>query len=423
MKTTALYLVAMLFIPMIYSVRISADRFTEIQTQIKEFCNSITLEGREANTRFEEEQKWCNAKIKEAEELVEKRKKEVTAIENQKKGLEDKINDNEKAIKHYNDKIAENNRTMEQFKKERCDANFNFISLLREHYDAEELLKALKKDLDDYLDKKIANPEDASAKLPAAFLERVSSISHMIPAASQTNLLQLVQATDNKYVQAADVSGNLAANAANRYEARDVTNNTLHVDNTQGELKALEHIKSINPREYFIKLKAKIDNIIDGLIAHMEKSKNDLSEKEMKANQDYAKFMIALEKENVELARLVRELVAENVTLNEQLKKTVETLEEFRKLLKAAEDNLAALRQMCKEKEEYHAKEEARRAKETTQCGEAEKIFNDIIGTDEELKKLINSGVDLKKSDIVEKKSGFEDMRKANKADDVKIVF
>jgi Fe2+ transport system protein B len=91
----------MLFIPMIYSVRISADRFTEIQNQIREFCNSITLEGKEANARYEEEKKWCAVKIREADELVEKRKKEVTAIENQKKGLEDKINDNEKAIKHY----------------------------------------------------------------------------------------------------------------------------------------------------------------------------------------------------------------------------------------------------------------------------------------------------------------------------------
>jgi len=421
MKTTALYLVAMLFIPMIYSVRISADRFTEIQNQIKEFCGSITQEGVEANARYEVEKKWCNAKIKEAEELVEKRKKEVTAIENQKKALEDKIHDNEKAINHNNQKIAENNRTMEQFKKERCDANFNFISLLREHFDAEELLKALKKDLDDFLDKKIANPEDALAKLPTSFLERVSAISHMIPAASQSNLIQLVEAA-TPYAQAGDVSGNLAASNANKYDAREI-NNTLHVDNTKEELKALEHIKSINPKEYFTKLKVKIDNIIDGLIIHMENSKRDLSEKEMKANQDYAKFMIALDKENIELARLVRELIAENVTLNEQLKKTVETLEEFRKLLKAAEDNLAALRQMCKEKDEYHERETGRRAKETGQCDEATKIFNDIVGTDEELKKLINNEADLKKSDIIEKKSGFEDQRKANKADDVKIVF
>ncbi len=421
MKTTALYLVAMLFIPMIFSVRISADRFSEIQNKIKEFCGSITQEGVEANARYEIEAKWCTAKIKEAEELVEKRKKEVTAIENQKKGLENKIADNEKAINHYNRKIAENNRTMDQFKRERCDANFNFISLLRELYDAEELLKALKKDLDDFLDKKIANPNDASAKLPSAFLEKVSSISHMIPAAAQTNLVQLVQAA-KPYAQAADVSGTVKAGVDNRFNARDI-NNTLHVDNTQAELKALEHIKSINPKEYFTKLKVKIDNIIDGLLTHMDNSKRDISEKEMKANQDYAKFMIALDKENQELARLVRELIAENVSLNEQLKKTIETLEEFRKLLKAAEDNLAALRQMCKEKDEYHARETSRRTKETGQCEEAIKIFNDIIGTDEELKKLINKDVDLKKSDIVEKKSGFEDQRNKNKAADIKVVF
>lgn len=406
MKTTALYLVAMLFIPMIYSVRISADRFTEIQNQIKDFCGSITSEGVEASARYEVEKKWCNAKIAEAEQLVEKRKKEVTALENQKKGLENKIADNERAIKHYNDKIAENNRTMDQFKRERCDANFNFISLLREHYDAEELLKALKIDLDTFLDKKIANPNDASAKLPSSFLERISSISHMIPSNSQNSLVQLVQAA-SPYAQAADVSANLAANAANRYNARTI-NDTLHVDNTKGELQALEHVKSVNPKQYFTLLRAKIDNIIDGLISHMEVSRKDLSDKEMEANKDYARFMIALDKENVELAALVRGLVAENVNLNEQLKKTVETLEEFRRLLKAAEDNLAALRQMCREKDEYHARENARRATETGQCDEALKIFNDVVGTDQELKKLINNEADLKKSDIVEKRSGFE---------------
>jgi len=143
----------------------------------------------------------------------------------------------------------------------------------------------------------------------------------------------------------------------------------------------------------------------------------------MLANQDYAKFMIALEKENKELAIIIAGLQAENAALKEELRKTIEALEEFKKLLKAAEDNLAYLRQICKEKDDYNTAENNRRAKETTQCQEARKIFDDIIGTDVELKKLINNESDLTKSNIVENKKAYEDKRANNKAADVKIVF
>merc|ERR1719305_2235782 len=108
---------------MIFSVRISADKFTEIQNEIKDFCNSISEE--------QKEQEWCRVQIKAAEELVAKRKKEVKALEEQVKALEDKIADNKKAIKQYSDKIAENNKNMAEYKKQRCDANFNYITLRR----------------------------------------------------------------------------------------------------------------------------------------------------------------------------------------------------------------------------------------------------------------------------------------------------
>ncbi len=419
MKTTALYFVTMLFLPVIFSVRISADRFSEIKTEIANFCNSIEVERAEANSRYLVEKEWCNQKIREAEELIVKRKKEIEAIEAQKKGLEDKIDDNKKAIAHYQDKYQQNNSTMARFKIERCDANFNFIVLLREHYDAEELLRQLKADLDKYLDAKIADPLSGE-KLPTSFIERVSSIGHLLPADQQTAFVQMVQAAG--YVQAGDVTGVVNDSLNNRYDARTVED-TLHVDNTRQELQALEHVKVINPVEYFTKLKAKIDNIIDGLISHLVSSREDISMKEMKSNEDYAAFMIALDKENAELLKMIAQLEAENVELDAQLTKTVVTLEEFRVLLKAAEDNLAYLKAICEEKEQYHAREEERRNREKGQCDEAAKIFEEIVGSDEELKKLLNGEGDLKKSDILEKRATFEQKSTDNKAADIKIVF
>ncbi len=422
MKTTTLFLITILYVtPMLLSVRISKDRFSEIQDQIKSFCDTITTEGFEANERYQVEKRWCEEKIQEAEELVAKRTKEVEALEEQKKGLEDKIDDNMKAIQHYQDKYNQNLETMARFKLERCDANFNFIKLLREHYDSEELLKQLRLDLDTYLDRKIQNPEDASAVLPSEFIEKVSSIAHMLPAHHQTSLVQILQSLDG-YVQAGDVQPVVNDSIANRYDAR-VLNDTLHVDNTREELKALEHVKVINPQEYFMKLKAKIDNIIDGMLEHLSASKLDLSNKEMSANSDYAKFMIALDKENTELLAMIKRLEDENDVLNEELRKTNETLEEFRTLLQAAIDNLNYLRQICQEKEEYHTSEELRRSKETSKCEEAGKLFETIVGADSELKELINQNVDLTKSETLENASTYEAKRTDNKAEDIKIVF
>merc|ERR1712037_441287 len=334
--------------PMIFSVRISADKFTEIQNEIKDFCNSISEEQKEADARFQKEQEWCRVQIKAAEELVAKRKKEVKALEEQVKALEDKIADNKKAIKQYSDKIAENNKNMAEYKKQRCDANFNYITLLREHYDSEDMLKQLKKDLDVFLDKKIAHPNDESIKLPTSFIQRVSAFGHLIPSAHQTNLIETMQAAD-KYVKAGNMNPHLNDTNANHYVARNITD-TLHVDNTRGALKPMEHVAHIEPKVYFGMLKTKIDNIIAGLLKHLEDSKNDLSTKEMKANEDYAKFMIALEKENAELTKLIAGLEKENKALTAQLEKTQDTLDEFRKLLKAAEENLARLKKMCEEK-------------------------------------------------------------------------
>ena len=420
-KIATLFIVTLITMPMIFSVRISADKFTEIQNEIKDFCNSISDEQKEADARFQKEQEWCRVQIKAARELVAKRKKEVKALEEQVKALEDKIADNKKAIKQYADKIAENNKNMAEYKKQRCDANFNYITLLREHYDSEDMLKGLQKDLDVFLDKKIAHPNDASIKLPTSFIQRVTAFGHLIPSEHQTSLIETMQAA-NKYVKAGDMTEQLDDSNENHYVARNITD-TLHVDNTRGALKPMEHIKVIMPKAYFTHLKTKIDNIVAGLLKHLQESKDDLSKKEMKSNEDYAKFMIALEKENAELTKLIAGLEKENKALTIQLEKTQETLDEFRKLLKAAEDNLARLIKMCEEKKEYHLRENARRATETGDCAGALKIFNDVLGTDEELKALLNNTADLKSSKVLKNEKRYNTEIDHNEAADIKVVF
>jgi len=185
----------------------------------------------------------------------------------------------------------------------------------------------------------------------------------------------------------------------------------------------MEHVAHLEPKVYFTQLKVKIDNIIAGLLKHLEDSKNDLSTKEMKANEDYAKFMIALEKENAELTKLIASLEKENKALTAQLEKTQETLDEFRKLLKAAEENLARLKKMCEEKKQYHERENARRATETGDCAGALKIFDDVLGSDAELKALLNGTADLKSSKVLKNEKRYNGEIDNNEAADIKIVF
>ena len=341
-------------------------------------------------------------------------------MEDQVEQLRLKIEDNQKAIQQYADKIAENNRNMAEYKTQRCDANFNYISLLREHYDSEDMLRQLQVDLDAFLDKKIENPTDESITLPASFIERVSAFGHLIPAEHQTALIQTIQAVE--YVQAGDVSGHLNDTTNNHYDAREITD-TLHVDNTVGELQAMDHVAHVEPREYFTMLRTKIDNIIAGLLKHLEDSKNDLSVKEMRANEDYAKFMIALEKENAELTKLIEGLTAENVALTAQKERTEATLEEFRGLLQAAIENLERLRRICQEKEEYHQRETARRVTESASCDEALKIFDEVLGTDQELRNLLNNEADLNKSVVIENEGNFRGRIGENQAKDIQVVF
>merc|ERR1712032_1783669 len=251
---------------------------------------------------------------------------------------------------------------------------------------------------------------DESIKLPTSFIQRVSAFGHLIPSAHQTNLIETMQAAD-KYVKAGNMNPHLNDTNANHYVARNITD-TLHVDNTRGALKPMEHVAHIEPKVYFGMLKTKIDNIIAGLLKHLEDSKNDLSTKEMKANEDYAKFMIALEKENAELTKLMG-----------QLEKTQDTLDEFRKLLKAAEENLARLKKMCEEKKEYHERESKRRATESGDCAGALKIFNDVLGTDAELKALLNNTADLKKSAVLKNEKRYNGEIDQNEAADIKVVF
>merc|ERR1712084_102935 len=101
------------------------------------------------------------------------------------------------------------------------------------------------------------------------------------------------------------------------------------------------------------------------------------------------------EKENAELTELIKGLEAENKALTAQLEKTRETLEEFRGLLKAAEDNLARLIRM----------------------------FNEVLGTDEELKALLNGTADLKKSVVIKNEKKFNTQIDNNEAKDIKVVF
>ena len=51
------------------------------------------------------------------------------------------------------------------------------------------------------------------------------------------------------------------------------------------------------------------------------------------------------------------------------------------------------------------------------------KIFNEVLGTDEELKALLNGTADLKKSVVIKNEKKFNTAIDKNEAKDIEVVF
>jgi len=243
------------------------------------------------------------------------------------------------------------------------------VKNLREHIESIEVMGLLRQDIVDYF--------KAGATKKTAFLEKFTEYSHLLDEEHKLMLSQLtveLRALPNVHVL------DSKTRAYDKQKGRTSAQiGTGHVDNTQGELKALKTPKFEEAGAFKSKFEKKVIDMIDGLILHLKNSRDALTKAEIKAGEDFAIFQNNMFKENKYLSEKIKELSAHLVDLKAQLSLSQQQLTRRETLRKQAEEKLKHLRQMKREKIEYCKRETTRRTKEIGDVASAQTIFQNVL--------------------------------------------
>ena len=354
------------------------DAFAKIKSALYNFQDSITLEQNQADIRYKAELAWCTKNIQVAQDTLSARTKDVNDIAAHIKYLRNEIEQVTKDKESRQNRIKQNNLTLEKFKKERCDNNLQYIKSLREHKTSIDIMKLLRGDLEVYFAKWLKNPLEAKKMKAGSFIEKMSRFAHLFDDKHRNIFIQLVESMKSFAV---DVKGLQAKTSSyTSQKARTASEiGTKHIDNTRGQLVKLESPAVVEAREYVIQLRTKTLTMIDALVAHLETSRKKLSEDEMLANEHFADFQAQMLKENVYLAEKIVEDDNLLLKLTVELKTSEGQLARREALRREAEENLRALRKTCQEKEDYNARENARRKGELKITANAITTYNNIV--------------------------------------------
>jgi len=371
------------------------EAFSTIKTALANFRDSIIKEQLDADARNKKEVKWCNDVISKAQKVLDDRTKDVNDVTDHIKYLQNEIKETTNDMSSKQNRIKENNSTLHRFKKERCENNLHYIKTLREHKDTIDILKLLRKDIDDYFTNWLKNPQGGSetAKAPAgghgpvvtstielpAFIEKLSRFAHLFDDEHRQIFIQLIK--DVRLIQRGEVA-DLTAKTDDYTKVADRTVQEIgtgHVDNTKGELQKLETPGFVKARDYVLQLRTKVLGMIDNLIKHLNDSRKKLSEDEMLANEHFADFQSQMIKENKYLRQKIVEDQKHLVRLGVHLKKAQDQYTRREALREEAEETLKALQKKCNEKADYYARETKRRNGENVTAQKAMDKFNEIF--------------------------------------------
>ena len=205
-----------------------------------------------------------------------------------------------------------------------------------------------------------------------------------------------------------------------------------HIDNKRGELKRLATPAWEKAAEYYRKLEAKIYKMIDGLIDHLEKSRDKLTADEIKAAEDFAKFQHHTRKENEHLEKTIAELTKQIEDLNQQLVVAEAQLKKREKLRDEAKAALEHIKEVCRQKKEYYEHETKRRNHEIEVVKGARKIFESVLARlSKRIRERTNSNIagrNYKKENeltkhVVNHKESVENNMKTRTTTRNKVVF
>jgi peptidoglycan hydrolase CwlO-like protein len=374
MKTTVIFL----FLVLSLSNYIAAqDAFAKIKTALYNFRDSINTEQNDADIRHKKDVAFCSDAITKAQATLTARTKDVNDIGAHIKYLENEIKQTTADLTSRKNRIVENDKTLDRFKKERCENNLNYIKSLREHKESIDIMKLLRGDLETYFNNWLKNPQSGGKLAAGLFIEKMSRFAHLFDDEHRNIFIQLVES-----MKSLENPAELGAktNAYTNVHARTSAEvGTHHVDNTRGELKKLASPAAMEAREYVIQLRSKTLLMIDALIKHLEESRKKLSDDEMLANEHFADFHSQMLKENKYLAEKIEEDNKALLDLNSQLRKAKGQFDRREKLRVEAEENLKAIKKQCQEKNDYYARENARRKGELSTINLAITTYNNIV--------------------------------------------
>jgi len=152
-----------------------------------------------------------------------------------------------------------------------------------------------------------------------------------------------------------------------------------HVDNTKGELKRLETPDFEGSAQFNIEAEKKILRMIDGLIHHLQESKDKLTKDEIHAAEDFAVFQNNLLKEQRHLKKTIEALEVKIKEFLAQISVAEAQLVKRKKLRDQAKLKLIALKKLCAEKYRYFLAETRRRNHENVIIDKALDIFAKLV--------------------------------------------
>ena len=363
MRTTVLFLTILA----LTSFASSQKAFDQVKNLLVNFQADIVKEQSDADVRNTSDSADCTSKISDGVKLVSDRQKDVDDLTTHISWLSNEQTESQKDKQSRADRIVANNQLLDDFKKQRCDNNLLFVKQLREHMEAIDIMILLKQDINQYFVSKSSN-------VNGAFIERFSEFSHLLSnekrqvftqlASSVKQLPDVTALTDKTNANTSTIAGQIG---------------TGHVDNSQGELKALATNSYDDSNTFNAATNVKIIAMIDGLVAHLKESRDNLTKNEIKASEDFALFQSNMEKENIHLQEKIDELIKTIADLTNQINVANAQLVKRQALLEDAKTTLSTYRRICKEKSDYYNNETARRTTELTTVGQATTIFNNVL--------------------------------------------
>lgn len=368
MKTTVLFFTLLSLTHLIFAQK----AFDSVKNLLVNFKQDIIKEQHDGDVRNEKDTAVCTKIVAEATAKVNSRQKDVDDLDKHIKWLENEKVESEKDKKTREDRLVANDKLLSDFKKQRCDNNLLFVKQLREHMEAIDVLSLLRGDINDYFKNK---KEDG--KVNTVFIERFAEFSHLLSDENRLVFISLSQDVQN-LPDVKDLTDRVDATTSTTART-DTQVGTGHVDNSQDELKQLEHVAWTEAGQYADALHKRVIEMIDGLINHLKQSRNELTKNEIQAAEDFAVFQNNMEKENDHLRETIEKLGKHIADLTNQINVANAQLEKRKKLLDEATHQLEAVTKICDDKKAYYESETQRRNRELGIVADATTIFENIL--------------------------------------------